>query len=448
MFEDLPAKLAPAYETGAANAPILLHEGPCALLQNTSRLNGMASIRLEWLPHPRLAVRFYPSDRSVGAKISLGPAKLDVPGLEACVEATLTSSPMLFWSNETRPTEGRVGRVEFGEVSRCNRVRFHVPNFSFFLGDPVRSDPSSASLGRAVLQHGNFRVTLDRAMPHGHPLEEELPRDGGYAITHVGVIERTDGSTFQIADIESTLSCVAYFLSYCRGAWTDPILLCAEDSSGSVVGQRWELNHLIERYERTMSWLPVTEPVAGPMRQAFRGYSDAWFSTVWGDSIRIATQWYIEGSKGAVEKSIILEQAAFELLAWTRLVEETKVLTVQAWNDRSFHFSKKLRQLLQNCSIPLPIPAELTRLQAYCKAQGILDGPEALTRVRNALVHPTPTKRKLLQQDPGAAIDAWALALWYLDLIILNVCAYNGRYSNRMIGGWRGDEIMKVPWAP
>jgi hypothetical protein len=121
---------------------------------------------------------------------------------------------------------------------------------------------------------------------------------------------------------------------------------------------------------------------------------------------------------------------------------------VQAWNDRSFHFSKKLRQLLQNCSIPLPIPAELTRLQAYCKAQGILDGPEALTRVRNALVHPTPSKRKLLQQEPGAAMDAWALALWYLDLIILNVCAYSGRYSNRMIGGWRGDEIMKVPWAP
>jgi|HubBroStandDraft_4_1064222.scaffolds.fasta_scaffold344460_2 hypothetical protein len=62
-----------------------------------------------------------------------------------------------------------------------------------------------------------------------------------------------------------------------------------------------------------------------------------------------------------------------------------------------------------------------------------------------ALVHPTPRKRKLLQQDPGAAVNAWALGLWYPDLIILNICAYNGRYSNRLVGGWHGDEITKVP---
>jgi hypothetical protein len=297
------------------------------------------------------------------------------------------------------------------------------------------------------MEHGGLRVTLDRAMPFGDPLEDEISRDGGYAITHVGVVERVDGSALSVKDGEPVLDCLGHYLSFCRGSWTYPVLLCAEDVEGTVVGQSWELNHTIDRFKQTRPWLPRNVPVGAQMLEAFRGYANVWFSTLWGDAIRIATQWYVESSTGAVEKSIILTQAALELLAWTRLVEETHALTKETWESKSMSFSKKLRRLLDDSSIPLSVPTGLDRLLAYSGTYGVSDAPDALTLVRNALVHPSPSKRKRLHEHPRAAIDAWALGLWYLDLIILHICAYKGTYSNRTLGGWPTEDAMAVPWA-
>jgi len=444
MFEDLPAKLLPLYKTEAANVPILLYEGPCALAQNTSCFDGSGSIHLEWLPQPRLAMQFSPSDPAV--RIRLGHAELDISGLGTRAEAMVTSVPMLSFANGTPPVQGRVGRIEFGEAVSCTRVRFHLPNFLFFHGAPVRDAPRSSSSQRALLEHEGLRVTLDRAMPYGHPLETSIQREGGYAITHVGVVDHIDGSALSLKDTEPVLDCLGHYLSFCRGSWTYPVLLCAEDAGGSIVGQRWEMNHTIGRSKQTIPWLPRNEPVGAHMREAFSGYAEAWFSALWGDSIRIATQWYVESSTGAVEKSIILTQAAFELLAWTRLVEDTHILSKKVWEGKSLSFAEKLRRLLDSCSIPLSVPLKLDKLLAYSKALRFSDGPEALTGLRNSLVHPSPTKRKRLEEHPGAALDAWRLGLWYLDLIILHVCGYKSSYSNRTVGGWPTDEAMSVPW--
>ena len=381
MFEDLPAKLLPLYKTEAPNMPILLYEGPCALYQNSSCFNCGGSIQLDWLPQPRLTARLLPS-AGPPVRIALGPAALDIPKLGARAEAVVTSTPMLLFADETRPVEGRVGRIEFGETGGCTRIRFHLPNFLFFNGAPVRDAPGSFSSQRALLEHGAFRVSIDRAMPFGDQIEKETARDGGYAITHVGTVERIDGSVFSLNEIDPLLDCLGHYLSFCRGSWTYPVLLCAEDVDGAVVGQRWELSHAIDRSKQTISWFPRNEPVGAQMLQVFRGYADSWFSALWGDAIRIATQWYVESSTGAVEKSLILTQAAFELLAWTHLVEDTRAISKKVWESRSLSFSAKLRLLLENCLIPLSVPPKLDQLLAYSSTLKPADGPEALVSLR------------------------------------------------------------------
>jgi hypothetical protein len=61
----------------------------------------------------------------------------------------------------------------------------------------------------------------------------------------------------------------------------------------------------------------------------------------------------------------MLTQAAFELLAWTRLVEETHAVTKKTWGDKSMSFSKKFGRLLESCSIPQSVPAGLDRMLAF-----------------------------------------------------------------------------------
>jgi len=135
------------------------------------------------------------------------------------------------------------------------------------------------------------------------------------------------------------------------------------------------------------------------------------------------------------------------LLAWTHLVEDTRAISKKVWESRSLSFSAKLRLLLENCLIPLSVPPKLDQLLAYSSTLKPADGPEALVSLRNALVHPNPNKRKRLREHPRVAADAWILGLWYLDLVILRVCAYKGTYSNRTVGGWPIEDAMAVPWA-
>jgi hypothetical protein len=295
-----------------------------------------------------------------------------------------------------------------------------------------------------VLEYDRWRITLD-GIKDGNT--DELKRTGGFSLTHVGAIERVDNVVFAIDDCQELLKCLGYFLSFCRGAWTQPILLSAEDANAVVVGRRWHTVEL-DRFKSTFSWVPSTEPVYQHLYQAFAGYAGAWFDPKWADAIRIGTQWHVEASTGAAEKSVILLQAALELCAWTQLVEVTKRLTKDQWTSRQYPFSEKLRLLLAESGIPVNISPELPGLQAYCAAAGLKHGPEAVTSVRNALVHPNPAKRNRLNAHSGVLIDAWFLASWYLDLCILKICGYTSRYSDRTARGkWKGDEVSTVPWV-
>jgi hypothetical protein len=68
------------------------------------------------------------------------------------------------------------------------------------------------------------------------------------------------------------------------------------------------------------------------------------------------------------------------------------------------------------------------------------DGPKALAAVRNLLVH--PSKQKQLPY-----YDAWRLAKWYTELVLLKLVGFTGEYSDRTRAQrWVG-AVDPVPWA-
>jgi hypothetical protein len=150
---------------------------------------------------------------------------------------------------------------------------------------------------------------------------------------------------------------------------------------------------------------------------------------------------------GGVEGGTILAQAAFELLAWTLLVEDQRVLSEDGY--QKLPASDKLRLLLSSCGIPPTIPSSMCALAKAAGAHTWVDGPQAITEVRNALVHASPKKRKkVFGGDADARCDAWWLGLWWLELVLLRLFDYQGKYSNRLIrDGWKGEEVEPVPWA-
>ncbi|WP_041233024.1 hypothetical protein [Cylindrospermum stagnale] len=79
----------------------------------------------------------------------------------------------------------------------------------------------------------------------------------------------------------------------------------------------------------------------------------------------------------------------------------------------------------------------------------VLDGVQALTEIRNAIVHSNPKKRqKVLNRAFEEQREAYELGLWYLELILLNLFEYKGEYWNRIAKKQRyEDYIENVPWS-
>ncbi len=447
MFEECPIALTPEYTTAEIDQPVDLYDGEMRITQGGNSWDGTGSIRFEWLPYSRVVLRFRPAEPN--AQIKVEPCKLGIRLFDSDCEADviLTRVAFGFPSPSNQPVTGRVNNMNCGNNNACDHLRFHIPNLPMWLGSLVRTKNGGGALKRLSLQHDNWDIVID-AIKFGNQEYRELEDAGGHGLTHVGTISRRDRASFSLVDSEPMLECGSYFLSFCRGTWTFPILFSAEDAACGVIGRCWR-SVLIDRYKHTISWVPSTQPVAEIIQTAFGGYADAWFSGLWGDALRTATQWYVEGSTGQAGKAIVLIQAALELFSWVRLVEEKKLLTKKDFgNNRENPFSKKLRILLNESSIPLSIPSSLSGLSAYSSACQLQDGPDAITSVRNALVHPSPKKRDRLKKHPRVLMDTWSLASWYLDLCMLNACGYKGLYANRTSPTpWAGDEVEKVPWA-
>jgi hypothetical protein len=69
-----------------------------------------------------------------------------------------------------------------------------------------------------------------------------------------------------------------------------------------------------------------------------------------------------------------------------------------------------------------------------------IDAPDAVTEIRNSLVHPEHKRRSQLER---AYYDGWKLGLWYLELAILAICGYSGTMPIDLNSG--GPEKSKCP---
>ena len=149
---------------------------------------------------------------------------------------------------------------------------------------------------------------------------------------------------------------------------------------------------------------------------------------------------------GGIEGSIVLTQAALEMVAWHLLIEDKKICSVSGF--RNLPAEDKIRLLLNYCGIPFSIPQSLPDLIAEGLAFN-WDGPLAITQIRNALVHgqPKPLETEL-NRDHSARHDTWCLGLWYLELALLKLFGFEGKYFNRVKReSYSFACVDTVPWA-
>lgn len=424
-----------------------LHSGQSAEVEfDGTLLTGDASTWLLLSPNPRLVIDatfplgsiakpFSFSSDSLIARFSIDGK--DVAGIASAIIPDLMGRELrIKWT--AKSAVEALGDKE-ADVSR---VVFHLFNLPDILGgrrsQKTLTQGSWTAIEHVDLMFGDYLVEV-RSLAETRENIKHLKTVGGYRLTHVGCVRRSDGSTFSGSAARVLISALRLFLSFAVGGRCEPACPYGLDTNGRPIWAVWTSPSL--RFESRFSWFD--HHTIGQLQALFPDFMRLWSNPDWQEPLRECIYWYIvanDSSRG-IDAGLILVQTGLERLAFEYAVNEKRLLSPQGFN--ALWASDKLRVLLSSLGIPLEIPPETQALQAEAKAKNWADAPHALTESRNALVHPG-RKQKRMTGEP--LLEAWKLGMWYLEMSILAVCGYKGTYGNRLRERTIG-EVTPVPWV-
>jgi hypothetical protein len=306
-----------------------------------------------------------------------------------------------------RLSNGRgAGEIMDANVGRpdavCDHVIAHFTNLPMILPSELLAIGRDVWTGRWRGSVAGWQLTLDMRSDHTEVMNE-LRRSVYFGVTHVGELRKTDGTGFSPEEAAEALRAWQVVLSFAVGRWVAPVAPVGLDASGQRVWEQWGS----WRCDRVFGNFPWWDHRDGDDLKMFVEL----FLRAWFDRGKHDVTWYIASLLIAadhhgttVEARLMLAQAALEYLSWVTYV-------LGGLRSRKDHKERtaedNLRELLHAASIPTPIPGSLVGLRQYAAAEVLPDGPAALPRLRNRLVHPRDAGEPYRIEN--SVSDAWRL---------------------------------------
>ena len=438
-------QLKPAFDFDSNESNVLHHNVSASVCINGDPYPGTSEVRLDLLP--QAVIRFYGSFKNIpfikcvdpNVNISFYINDLEIKGFPARGGDPEVGKLRVKLYPESEPIA-----VVGDSAAQMTRIVFHLFNFVDFMGNRRSSEPNGTVIGTTIehmdLICDEWSVEL-RSLSSTQQNIEFLKENGGYRLTHIGGIQKLDGSSFTRNDANECLTALCFFLSFIKGGWCTPICPVRFDETNHRVWEQWSSPR--EAWHRPISWFDAQN--TEQLTVLFAGFMKMWVNDEWQEALKETIYWYLNAnfsSRGIIDAGIILTQAAIERLSYEYAVKDKHLVTTDGF--KNLWASDKFRLLFSSLKIPLDIPPATLELRKLAKQKmKWLDAPHALTEIRNSLIHPEHKKR---HQFDSAYFEAWNLGLWYLEMGILAICGYNGTYGNRLDLKRRG-QVENVPWS-
>lgn len=431
-------RLEPAFDFSASESNILLHRGKAEICLDGEVYPGKGEVRLELLPRAHIGIygEFDNLDPDKTLMIAFGGKTISSFSFNGRqIDGSLikiTQKTTIKWYPKPK-----LVTLVGDELTKMTRVVFHLFNFVDLRGSR-RSRTETHLIEHVDLTCDEWKVEL-KSLASTQDNLRALREEGGYRLTHIGSIERVDKSLFSGKLANEYLYALRFFLSFAKGGWCVPVCAVGFDVSGNRV---WgSLASPKEPWHQPPSWF---DPHTGSQLESlFPGFMLRWANDEWKEALQEVIYWYLNANNSArgIDAGIILTQAAIERLSYEFSVKDKRLLTVSGF--KALPASDKFRLLFSSLGIPIDIPQYAPELKGLAKKHNWEDAPQALTKIRNALVHPDKKRGQL----SSAYYEAWNLGLRFLELAILAICDYNEGYHNRCGSSPRkGMHVIRVPW--
>lgn len=310
-------------------------------------------------------------------------------------------------------------------------VELSILNFPEFFGQQdqwIEANETSHFRGAARLEAGPWTIMIT-AVPNLDEVRKTLKADGGRAVTHTGLITRSDGGTFCVTDASILLSGLRAFLSFARGVSCGIANVEGKDRSGELSWLRWGSEY-VRTWRNAGSWL-ITVGGGDVLASVFPGFWQQFTKDEsWQESVKRSIDWYLNSNESAMHVGIVLTQAALERLSF-QILGRTR--------ENNEPTGKFIREALGCLDLDARIPPSCPKLEELRRVNNWKDALHTLVKIRNDLVHP---EKKLGTISLSAISQARSLGQWYIELMLLKLFDYQGSYWNRLTL-----ELERVPWA-
>lgn len=451
MFETLQSQPSnPLFQQTEPNASIDFGEiqVSSASITPDPGISVTARATLRFLPDKALEI-FVPSESGSLKGLGLfGPyeCQIDFPQFGGKIEAVRTHRTQ--HASVYVPSRSPIQLHQ--KSSTIRRGIFHLFNWPQFLSRDdylLETAALNPRRSRVLLQFDGWKVTITET-EETERISTLFESVGGYAITHVGLVERLDETEFTSTELDDLFEALTYFFSFMLGRWSSPSLIVGRNQSDERVYQQWGLGHVARsKWVAGHSCLDVHH--FEMMSDTIQGFWKRWKDKTWKKPLSDAINWYVSANHTSggvgVDTGLLFTQSALELLAWSYCVLDRKMVSPDAFKQRGLSAANKLRLLASSMSIPATVPPQLDGLKTHpTKNKPWYDVMEAITELRNGLVHPGRDENSI---GLRTYLDAWNFSLWFISMVILRLFEYQGNYGNRLTRRFAG-EIEPVPWAP
>ena len=424
-------------------SPIELYSGNLCLSTNKGKTTGAGSVEMEFAPTPKIRFVIHSNESRA---IHPGKGQLSIDELDLSFDALVTTCSHSAQGDAV--VKGIPQKpVQFGNGTSLVSVHAYITNFHSLLGDGIRSSPVMTETGstlktwagRTCLNTDEWSIILD-ASPDHRDITKEAAATRGFGVTHVIEVKRGNGQAFTSQELEDgVLIPLQYFLTFSRGFGVAPLLPRGCDVSGTTCWRDWSVRH-VDSYMSVGSWFPIQNKTA--LQLAYRSFVSKWCDVELQEVLRLVIYWYTRGNviSEGVEPSVIASCVALEGLIHGFGFDA----------DGNQQFAERLESLLGDARLPSTIPNEMSQLIDFAKdVVGVASGPTVLAHLRSRYIHPFQDRSSSVV-DNAFLLAEWQaanLALWYVELLLLRLIDYDGKYFRRFGEERYAGQEWDVPWA-
>ena len=443
MSEKEVAAILPTLDFGDEEDTTVLARPSVETVVDGEALSGSAEVRLDLVPRPAVylycmfeitglneSVRKILSRPDVVSYLDVNGQRLEGFGVKSDVVPEEQDELEVKWCPKFDPIP------ELGDkTTQMRKMLLHLFNFNFrgWTGSVQHDGTTRHGIEHIDLESEIWNVKM-RSLTSTRKNQKLLQEKGGYRLTHVVEVSKAEECCFSGEEADSTLEALGLFLCFVKGTQCDPVCPSGVDASGKRVWSKWSSPR--EWEPKPLSWSDRGDP--RPLVDFFPGFMKRWAIDNWREALRDVIWWYASANNSSrgIDAGIILAQTAIERLSYEYCVREKVFFLRQGFN--ALPAADQYRVLFSSLGIPREIPPCATSLVSAGKGRNWVDGPQALTAMRNDLVH-GGLKRAHFSDE--CYVEAWRLTLWFLEMAVLALCGFRGPHWNR-----NNSQVEVVPW--